>query len=1181
MIEAAIANVDRFSGERVEERDESRSAYEDDDGEEAADLVAGVFPELMLEPTWEPFEPPEGTEVVRFLGDSSAIVAPEGAGAEAPSELDDETISDPDLLPDGAKGTALVESTIPIRAENDEGKMRPVDPELETEDSDLEPVNAVVEAESPVDLADGIELPEVGVTVAPEGAENAAEREVVGPDKLFYADLETDTDFISTPTPRGVETFYQLRSAQSPEQFELALELPAGATLEEGERGGATIEGPDGPIALVQPPLAFDAEGTPVPLATSVEGDSIFLQVDHQGGDFLYPLLVDPIIEAYDWYQNDATCPGIGSSGNPYWRWETNHADKFASGCTGTFGIINATQAGKTFSGYYAYSHWLWQTPENTFIEKAEFDGTYHGASASCAALGIYSAASSSWQASNIGESNWCQTWSNSDRSYTVGSSADPATPGDAQGDDGNSAVVQLLIPGPAASPSAATFTRAARFTVYDRNDPTFTSTPPADADWSDDRVGGVPQDHQHTVSATDPGLGMKTFALLYPDPNNPAQLKIDVADRSCSGTRGSNPCTAPKSWSKGFNYQLPEGNNDVAVIAYDQIGRMDAETYAWKVPVDRSGPDIGAPTGSLVDEKDNIVSTAPYELSVTATDGSEESNALMRSGVERVEIFLDEESEPRFVKERECNGQAGSCPDEMMATWELDLGEEVQALEDGTHTAQVVAVDAVGNDTAVEFDFFVRTESDEPDVDVTLGDPEPSGEFEVAVEATDGEAVEGQAEDPDYGSGVESIEVLVDGEPPSSLLVDEQPVSDPGDPVDIGGDCPEGGCDASVDLTLPANASPDQHEVAVITFDHYGNESIELLGAAVGYPSGMGYNDKYSSLNSVGQDAILGHTAQGEGSVVRFPVTWCGITQNAGQGSPPNQWAWGPYDTLIKQHLASKEMQFIPVLFNAPGWAQTSGEPSDPIGQPCSKSHPPKPGHDAEWGEFVGAFIDRYKDDGLTAIEVWNEPNFADFWGGTRSPERFADLVQVAYDEVEERELENVITVVPGGLSPHQNADNTWEYTADYLDALGQGNPAVGAVSVHLYAKRRVRSDRKAREQIAAQFFSVAVMHGSRGYTSPGTPVWITEVGFPESIDGWTGKRAANKFTQRRRLCSAYVRMRAAKMFIVHRLYDDAVKEDGAHFGTYDVVAGQGRQAFRVLRDLATGEQNLRCDDF
>ena len=183
---------------------------------------------------------PEGSELVAYIGKDQALIAPEGSGldpANPPAADPGDGFHPRDL----SEPAGLLVSTTPLRAP-EQGHLEPVDPTLaEVAGSDLEPANAAVEAQMPVELADGITLNELDMTVTPEGAERAEERALIGPDKLFYADIDTDTDFIATSTPTGVEAFWQLRSAESADSASLTLDLPTGAELASDGLGGATI----------------------------------------------------------------------------------------------------------------------------------------------------------------------------------------------------------------------------------------------------------------------------------------------------------------------------------------------------------------------------------------------------------------------------------------------------------------------------------------------------------------------------------------------------------------------------------------------------------------------------------------------------------------------------------------------------------------------------------------------------------------------------------------------------------------------------------------------------------------------------------------------------------------------------------------------------------------------------
>jgi hypothetical protein len=67
------------------------------------------------------------------------------------------------------------------------------------------------------------------VELTPVGA--AAVDAVESEDRLYYADVQEDTDYILQATPLGLEAFWQLRSEKSPSHLRLALGIPEGARL--------------------------------------------------------------------------------------------------------------------------------------------------------------------------------------------------------------------------------------------------------------------------------------------------------------------------------------------------------------------------------------------------------------------------------------------------------------------------------------------------------------------------------------------------------------------------------------------------------------------------------------------------------------------------------------------------------------------------------------------------------------------------------------------------------------------------------------------------------------------------------------------------------------------------------------------------------------------------------------
>jgi hypothetical protein len=101
----------------------------------------------------------------------------------------------------------------------------------------------------------------------------------------------------------GVELSYQLRSPSSPRTLRLLFRLPRGETLAlanptKGRGSLAVIERGKEIVALVTPAIAKDAQGQPVRVSYSVEGDELAVHVE-TGGSVAWPVLVDPIVETF------------------------------------------------------------------------------------------------------------------------------------------------------------------------------------------------------------------------------------------------------------------------------------------------------------------------------------------------------------------------------------------------------------------------------------------------------------------------------------------------------------------------------------------------------------------------------------------------------------------------------------------------------------------------------------------------------------------------------------------------------------------------------------------------------------------------------------------------------------------------------------------------------------------
>jgi hypothetical protein len=1206
---AAQGQVDeakRHTPEEVAARQESRSAYEDLSAGQAQAVALDFFGELMLEPSWPTYEPPPGQQIDHYLGPDAVLLEPDqeaqGSGV------------------DGEAGAgAVVQSMTPMRAKTESGARRPTDSELVADGDHLEPANAVVEPELPRDLADGIELPDIDLTVAPDHAVQADTVDVVGQDKAFYASIATDTDFIASPTERGVETFWQLRSERSPEQLSLNLDLPTDAELRRSFHGLAVdvVRGGE-TVATVRPPLAFDADHVSVPVDMRVEGESVLVSIDHRSQDWKYPILVDPAVDQVDVWTMGTPCPSAGPQ-YPGWRWESAWGAWPASnpylqpGCDSTWGLVNFTPSGDwRYAGWW--SQWVWAPPANSYIQAAEFYGTELSFSYPdwpCRYLGIYSTRSQYWQTGD----SYCWEYPAATETYSVGTA----------GEDDNAAIHTFYFndtnsygDNPAWQwQTAWTALRGAKFTVSDRHAPTASAGTPSapyagETTWVDDSQAT----YHLPISATDQGLGIAKFYLSSP-------AGQQTLGTGCSGSDlWSNPCPlAPPN--RTADYQMPEGKHRVSVQSEDLVGNQSAVAYGPWQRVDRSAPVVGVPTGSLYANRNDIVQQLSYKLNPFISDGSRTSADAMQSGVQRVDYYVDNETTPRYSFSQPCSNVDGSCafnptetPGAVWTTRPADSTNDFDGeFSEGMHQVRVIATDMVGHRSPANSQVFtinVRSDDREPDVVISSGPVGLDGTYQLTVNAQDGQAIGSAAGTAQ--AGVTHLEVYADGQ-----LLDE-----------VSQACPSGGCSIARTYRMSALQSPTLSEFYAFADDGAKNGAVQPYGSKRSRFTYFGFNDAPATLAQ-----HLSLVTNGEANILRFPMDWCvAATDNSQpeQEVPASLWRMEIFDPVFdavgiwNDGHPTDPIYVLPTAVNAPQWAS-----EDPDAQACDDdvASPPEASYEDDYGTFVRKIAEKWGAQrfGLIGIEAWNEPNLRPFWGVpvkqangtvispprpfTPDPGRFARLVKSANAAIEAwsalpanvtlRGTLPPIQVLAGGLSPPSDpAPPGLENAPAYLDAVldptktdhltfGPGAGSVDGLAVHLYATSK-QNERGASRDLRGDYNALVSVLESRGAAS--TPLWITEIGFPSEPGGdldLTAK-AASPVRQCRRLTDAFLRFanRSPKprSFIVHRLLDPPASQEQNRFGLVrDDPAHPGqvltKPAYRELKKLAApgaSQQPVSC---
>ncbi len=626
-------------------------------------LDAELIPELDLDP---------GQEVDKYLSPYAARIT---NGSDEPYQAGD-----------GPNPNLLVEGSLPLRAP-EAGDLRPLDSDLEQVGDHFEADNPIVNSEISADLEEGVELPAADFTVAPEGTEAAAAEPVA--DKVFYPNATTDSDYLIAPMATGVEIFIQLRSAESPESFPLDLDLPDGGTLEATPDGGAVVKVGGDTVVTVEPPRTLDAADKEIPTHYAISGDQLTVEVDHRNQEFLYPIMVDPVFDQYNWGAQTAGNPNPGPEG---WLWADDGYNDFSGFYHNNEGglMTRAHGTAQQPRDYLANQWGEWYLPAigNSSIERVDFFEVDHSPShpGACTQIGIWNPGS--WWAGPSLVSNpgppaqyWgvndvyqfpCGVVSHATRTFNVGFNTEYDGPGgDPEAAPGSMAIFALKnsYTGTRNQGVAENLVRATHIYRLDKYGPTGLNMvyPSPGTAWTD----------QYWFNAQDAGLGLAGVWIWGPNWTIPG-----TGSMNCSGAH-QNPCP-----SNGYVIvnNLPEGRHDYTAMAVDPVLNGSAG-LGFTARIDRRGPDISL-GGPLKATENQQLSSGSYALTLQMSDGQTTTPDTERSGVTEYWVYVDGQEKAH---------EAPGCPTHSCSlnrSWSYNTA----AFTDSPHVVAVVAKDAAGN---------------------------------------------------------------------------------------------------------------------------------------------------------------------------------------------------------------------------------------------------------------------------------------------------------------------------------------------------------------------------------------------------------------------------------------------------------------------------------------------------
>jgi hypothetical protein len=288
--------------------------------------------------------------------------------------------------------------------------------------------------------------------------------------------------------------------------------------------------------------------------------------------------------------------------------------------------------------------------------------------------------------------------------------------------------------------------------------------------------------------------------------------------------------------------------------------------------------------------------------------------------------------------------------------------------------------------------------------------------------------------------------------------------------------------------------------------------------------------------------------TARAGADVDRLEAAWGTIeplppSEAAARGAPRFNWA-----PLVHRYRAMLRDGIRPIVvaYGTPEWARIPGwDRPDSCRLPGGAcTFPPTPRHIPQWREFVrGLMVHLPK---MSALEVWNEPNYATFFAPHPDPGLYARMLR-AVDQAA-RDVEFRRPILTGGLAPVPPADGKMP-PAEFLSRVYElaGKRAFDGIGAHPYPDGPPWTGRMTAELDQLRRVSARFGGGSK-------PLWITEVGL-----GGT-RAAADRFdVQLDRQGPVLARMyRAAReanvrSFLIYTLYDSGVPD--TRFGTYGVL--------------------------
>jgi RHS repeat-associated protein len=658
-------NARRANPGAVAARAASRSAFRHLDAAQAATLAHQAFPHAFA--VDGPLTLPAGQRITRYLSADAASLETAGHHHVA------------------------VQSSVPIAAPSAAGGFAPLNLGLQTAGTSFEPTAAASRVRIPRRLADGVTLADSGLTITPVQSDQGSQGVLDG-GAVLYANTQVDADTLVKPVAQGVDLDAVLRSPQSPEETSFRVGGATGVTLSSARGGAVHVRIGGSTVATVLAPAAVDAAGTAVPVSMGFSGNILKLTVAHRGGDYQYPIEVDPTV-----VDNDL------AEGNSHWKYGASLQGGFAAMYLAVEGgeLIDSDIPGFPYERG-AWGAWAYETQgvSEVLAIQAETSSSDPGSDIENRLL---IARPGAIEAETVLPSNYGPTFTALKGLGSAGNAAEFMQTATNTGDSFRTTMNRAEVYVAQAAPPQI---------KPDTTDATLFGTPNLNytGGWMS-RSTGV-----YGVNAFDPGIGVTE--VKFHAAGTPGWVIHEKFSTDCESIQ----CPENETPWFGGNYtegtsELPEGKSTVEATAYNATGTN--ATTSFEIKLDREAPHNLSITGLPAN---NEIGDSIYHLQATASDGS---GTTASSGVQPVSVTID----GKTVGAAKGGCSVGPCT--TSGEWAIS-GSEYAV---GQHQLKFVATDYAGNQTTTEFPIFVTR----PTTPVAVGPGQVNPESgELALQASD-----------------------------------------------------------------------------------------------------------------------------------------------------------------------------------------------------------------------------------------------------------------------------------------------------------------------------------------------------------------------------------------------------------------------------------------------------------